>query len=195
LQIKIPPSTLSNCFKKTDFSQAEKQRIILNGKARIKAGTTKTIALKTIKRELRRRNIIKKHFYLKNILEDPDVSKIALVALYLCEGSKRNTGSLCFGNSNSQIIALFLRLFRMCYPVDEKKFRCTVQCRADQNQENLTLFWSKITDIPLAQFYQSRVDKRSIGLPTKKVDYKGVCRIDYFSSAIYNELKIIGEML
>lgn len=115
--------------------------------------------------------------------------------LYLCEGSKRNGGSLCFGNSDPTIIRLFLRLFRICYPVDEGKFRCTVQCRADQDLKQLPLFWSKVTQIPLNQFYRSRVDQRTIGLPTKKVDYKGVCRIDYFSAAIYNELRVVGGLL
>ena len=117
-----------------------------------------------------------------------------MVILYLCEGSKHNKASPCFGNSNPDIIRLFLKLLRACYPIDERKFRCTVQCRADQDIEALMLFWSKTTLIPIEQSYRPRIDKRTIGVPTKKVDYKGVCRIDYLSTAVYNEVQIIGGL-
>jgi hypothetical protein len=43
-----------------------------------------------------------------------------------------------------------------------------VQCRADQNSEALISFWSTTTLIPQNQFYRLRIDKRIIGMPTKK---------------------------
>lgn len=89
------------------------------------------------------------------------------------------------------MIGLFLKLLRQCYEIDEKKFRFTLQCRADQNVKKLEDYWSKVTRIPLSQCFKVQIDPRTIGKPSKKKDYKGVCRIDYFSAHIDTELKII----
>ncbi|HLD21589.1 MAG TPA: hypothetical protein VJB65_01705 [Patescibacteria group bacterium] len=123
------------------------------------------------------------------MLKEEIHAKIALAMLYLGEGTKcQGRCTITFGNSNPIIIRLFLALLRKCYPIDESKFRCTIQCRADQNIENLTHYWTSVTNIPLHQFYKSRIDKRTIGKITMKPKYNGVCRIDYFSSAIYLDL-------
>jgi hypothetical protein len=122
-------------------------------------------------------------------------TKVVLTALYLGEGSKTRKGSLAFGNSDPYIISLFLNLLRKCYKIDEKKFRCTIQCRADQNIKNLEEFWTSVTKIPLVQFYKARIDPRTIGKPSKKLDYKGVCRIDCFSGEIYLELMQIPKII
>ena len=124
-----------------------------------------------------------------------DAKKLILVILYLTEGSKSKRGSLMFGNSDPLIVKAFVDLMRKCYKIDESKFRCTVQCRADQDIQELESFWFKITGIPLKQFYKARVDKRTIGQESRKKDYKGVCRIDYFSSAVDLELKYIAKVL
>ena len=115
--------------------------------------------------------------------------------LYLGEGAKSSRGSVCFGNSDPFIISLFLNLVRKCYKVDEKKFRCTVLCRADQSVGNLEKFWLKITKIPKSQFYKTRIDARTIGKPTKKLDYKGVCVINYFSADIFLDLMQIPRTI
>ena len=84
---------------------------------------------------------------------------------------------------------------RNCYNIDESKFRCTIQCRADQDIPYLEKFWLRLTKIPKKQFYGARVDPRTIGKPSLKPDYKGVCRLDYFSARIYNELLVMGKMI
>jgi len=195
LTVKVPPSTLSTWFKQLQLSHQEKDLISFHGKERIRNGSIKASATRKLAKKKRLEIIYKENLYLKEALDDNEVAKITLVMLYLCEGSKHQSASLCFGNSNPGIIHLFLQLLRQCYKIDEKKLRCTVQCRADQDTEVLISFWSRITLIPINQFYRSRIDKRSVGVPTKKPDYKGVCRIDYFSAALYNELKIVGELL
>ncbi|MDP2663986.1 MAG: hypothetical protein Q8P08_00910 [bacterium] len=133
--------------------------------------------------------------HLAGELKKRSTSKIALAMLYLGEGSKKQRGALMFGNSDPSVVRLFLNLLRYCYNIDEKKFRCTLQCRADQNIKKLEKFWSKITGIPPSQFYKARIDPRTIGKPSKKLDYKGVCRIDYFSGDVFMELKQIIEVI
>lgn len=149
---------------------------------------------------LRRAKVIKelrnRYRHLGRVMFGRDVTIIALAMLYLCEGSKQpNRASITFSNSDQMIVRMFLRLLRRAYDVDPSKFRCTVQGRADQDFEQLERHWSRVTGVPLTQFYASRIDARTHGKPSKKVDYKGVCRIDYFSAAIYQELAVIGSLL
>src|SRR5690606_29339866 len=73
------------------------------------------------------------------INKDKNIAKVALVMLYLGEGSKKGS-SLTFGNSNPDVISLFLKLLRGVYDLDSKKFRCTLQCRADQDVKKLERF-------------------------------------------------------
>ena len=141
------------------------------------------------------RSIASRNKHLAKILKNQDVAKIALAMLYLSEGSKYQRGSLMFGNTDPFVISLYMHLIRHCYDINENKFRCTLQCRADQNIKKLEKFWSHITKIPLSQFYKARIDPRTIGKPSKKLNYKGVCRIDYFSSKLSIEIKQIPNII
>lgn len=191
----IPKSTLSEWFKNISLSKKQQQRIdrcVLNN---IHKGHLMALIANKEKRKQYLKSVEQRVKHLKNLVANKDIAKIIVAMLYLGEGSKTQRGSLMLGNSNPKIIDLFLRLLRNCYNIDENKFRCTLQCRADQNIEALEKFWSKTTNIPLSQFYKARVDPRTIGKKSKKIDYKGVCRIDYFSADIFNEIIKIIEVV
>ena len=89
----------------------------------------------------------------------------------------------------------FLHLLRFCYNIDEQKLRCTVQCRADQNIEELESFWMRITGVSKELFSKAQIDPRTVGKPTKKAHYKGVCRIQYYSADISLELRAITKVM
>jgi len=186
----IPKSTFSYWFRNIILSPGSAERIAAISSSNLKRGRKIALANKLKAREVRAKNIhiVNQPLY-KLFFKDSSVRKIALAILYLAEGSKTNRASIMFGNSNPSTVKLFVSLLRSCFDIDESKFRATVQCRADQDANELQKFWSKITGIPTKQFYNARVDKRSIGKPTKKLNYKGVCRIDYFSANIDFELK------
>lgn len=194
LKITIPKSTLSCWCKNFPLSKNQQARLKALTAQGIKRGRATALVVNKTKRENYIKEVNRRVCHLSKKLEDKNVAKIALAMLYLGEGSKKG-GAMMFGNSNPTVIQLFLKLLRFCYNIDEHKFRCTVQCRADQDIRNLEIFWSKITSIPLDLFYKPQVDKRTTGLITKKVDYKGVCRIDYFSGDIFVELMQIVEVL
>ena len=158
--------------------------------ARIRA-----IQTKKIKRIQYLESINKRIEHLPKLLHNKDTAKIVVAALYLGEGAKTKGGHVMLGNSDPAIIDLFLKLLRSSYSLDEKKFRCTLQCRADQNTRELERFWSKTTNISLTQFYKARIDPRTIGKPSRKPDYKGVCRIDYLSVGLAYELTILGQAI
>lgn len=195
LKKDISKSTLSYWCKDIILSKEHQIRIQNNIKNNINKAREKALLVNKLKRENYIESINNRVKHLKPLIKNKDIAKIALGMLYLGEGSKQTSGSLTFCNSDPKIIQLFLNLFRQCYVIDENKFRCTVQCRADQNIIKLERFWSKITKISLKQFYKARIDSRTIGKISKNKDYKGVCRIDYFSGDLFLELiKIIENI-
>lgn len=195
IEQKIPKSTLSDWCSKIYLTNKQKkiinERVIKNCEKGIKIA----LVINKKKRKQYLKSIINRNKHLVLLLENKDTAKIALAMLYLGEGAKTKRGSLMFGNSNPYIISLFLHLLRFCYNIDEKKFRCTIQCRADQKITKLEKFWTKITKIPLSQFYKARVDIRTIGKISKNINYKGVCRIDYFSADTFLDLMQIPKTI
>lgn len=127
---------------------------------------------------------------------DKNIAKIALSMLCLGEASKSTSRhSFSLGNSDPRIITLFIKLLDKCFPINYQKIRCTVQCRADQNPSLLTNFWSKHTGIPASQFYKPQIDKRTIGKPTKKLNYKGVLNVYYSDKKIQLELESLANLI
>ncbi|MFA5926198.1 MAG: hypothetical protein WC831_04670 [Parcubacteria group bacterium] len=196
LKVDVPKSTLS-CWCRSIFLPSGYRRKVRKYNL-INLEKARKIALLVRKKKryaylelLKNRNV-----HLSKLIQNRNIAKIALASLYLGEGQGNiKRGSLMFGNSNPLIIKLFLNLLRRCYDIDEKKFRCTLQCRADQNVKKLEIFWSHATGISAGQFYKAQIDPRTKGKPSKKLDYKGVCRIDYFSAEILIELLQIPEII
>lgn len=192
---KIPKSTLSYWCAPYPLSTQHQKRVQKIVQLNLAKARKRALSLQHERREKYYADLYLKNQNLYVLLRQNKVGKLVLATLYLAEGGKTKHGSLMFGNSDPEIIVLFLKLLRQCFPIDENKFRCTIQCRADQNTRELQTFWSSITKVPLTQFYSPRIDPRTIGRTSRKKDYKGVCRIDYFSARIYHELKIIGKIL
>ncbi len=193
--VDLPKSTLSDWCSNILLSSKQRQRLECLSKRGMGKGRAIALAVNKRKREGYIQSVRDRVSHLLIKLKDRNVSKIALAMLYLGEGSKTERGSLMFGNSDPLTIRLFLNLLRYCYDIDESKFRCTLQCRADQNIEELEKFWARITKISPSQFYKARIDPRTIGRPSKKLNYKGVCRIDYFSGDLFMELKQIMSII
>lgn len=190
----IPKSTLSVWFENIILSEAQKTELKKRITDNINKSRKLALATNRKKRERYLKEVTDRIWHLRKFTDDKNIAKIVAAVLYMGEGKKSNC-SVVFGNSDPKIISLFLRLLRQCYDIDENKFRCTLQCRADQDIKMLEKFWSKTTGIPLKKFYKAQIDSRTIGKPSKKSDYKGVCRIDYFSADIFNELMKIAEII
>jgi hypothetical protein len=195
LNNKIPKGTLSYWCNNIKLTSKQKKRISKIILSNVEKSRGKALLANKIKREQYLKSVYNRNQHLAMALKNKDITKIVLSTLYLGEGSKAQRGSLMFGNSDPFIISLFLYTLRYSYDIDETKFRCTLQCRADQNIKKLEEFWTNITKIPPSQFYKARIDPRTIGKPSKKRDYKGVCRIDYFSAEIFTELKQIANII
>ena len=171
LGLSVPKSSLSFYCKgvgvPADYQSKIKRLNIENlNKARVLA--------KRQQQEARNRylkSLYSTNQHLRNKIDVPDTAKLLLASLYLAEGGKTQRGSLVFGNSDPKIIKLFLFLLRKAYTIDDRKFRCTVQCRADQDTERLKNFWSKTLGIPVKQFYNSYTHLNTKGSYKKKSQY------------------------
>ena len=195
LGVQIPKPTLVHWFKGIELTQTQRAKIVSKNLQHLYTARARSVEARSKRRIEHFGKLEQKYLPLASLLSNPSVAHIMLGCLYLAEGTKSSSGQLTFGNSNPRIIALFLKLLRASYVLDESKFRCTLQARADQDILGLEKFWQKLTGIPKHQFYKARIDPRSIGKATLKRDYKGVCRIDYFSAELFNEITSIGNVL
>lgn len=192
----IPKSTLSDWCKNIYLNSKQKETIDKKVIENCRKGMEVAWIINKERRKKYLESIVYRNRQLSSALKNKNTAKIALSMLYLGEGSKNlNRGSLRFGNSDPFVIDLFLNLMNKCYKIDKKKFRCTILCRADQDIKNLKKFWLKATKIPISQFYKTRIDPRTIGKPSKNLDYKGVCVIDYFSADLFLDLMQIPKTI
>jgi len=198
LGVTIPKSTLTVWFSGLHITLSSQKRLDRVVTAKLKKAHRAALAANKKNRQKYWDRLENKILHLPKYLKGKDgvdIAKIILAVLYLGEGAKGKNRSFMLGNSDPKVIRLYIELLRKCYPIDESKFRCTLQCRADQDISGLENFWSKVTSIPLNKFYKAKVDPRTIGKKSKKPGYKGVCRIDYFSADIYNEIEKIIEVV
>jgi hypothetical protein len=194
LSCHIPQSTLSNWCSAISLSIDQSMR--LRGKMVGSEYGRATSRLRAISiRKRRRLAVILEQAYLLAFLSQHECARLVLLALYLGEGAKREQGTVNFTNSNPGIIRLFLHLFRFCYVTDLSKFRITIHGRADQDVHLLERFWSDVIDMPDVRFYKTRIDPRTQGIPTRKPNYMGVCRIEYIDARIQFELVNVGSWI
>lgn len=193
LRVDLSKATMATWCKGIVLTKMQRDRIDKMSKDRLERLRPKALETNRLKREQYLNSVRLRVVDLPRELDDIKTAKITLAMLYLSKGGKNRAGSLMFGNSDPFIIQLFLKLLRQCYDVREDKLRCKVQMRADMDSSELEEFWSKVTNIPASRFYKTWIDKRTIGKPSKKKNYKGVCRLEYFSADVYNELTLLNE--
>lgn len=196
LKISVPKSTLSYWCRSSPLPDGYNIKVREYNLSNLEKARKVALLIQKKKREDYLESLKNRNAHLAQLIRDPDIAKIALAVLYLGEGRKNiKRSSLMFGNSDPNIVKFFLDLLRFCYNIDERKFRCTVQCRADQKTKELENFWQGITRIPSSQFYKARIDPRTAGKISKKPEYRGVCRIDYFSAELLIEILQISEII
>jgi hypothetical protein len=129
----------------------------------------------------------KPKFVLKNELSHKEkFLKIAGVMLYCCEGSFKGNG-IDFANSDPRIIVLFLKFLRKICGISEKRLSVYLYAFANQNIDNIKLFWSKKTNIPLAQFTRPYI-RRVHNNNNEKMKY-GLIKIRYYDKKLLKVLE------
>lgn len=195
LKTNIPKSTLSGWLKYTPTPPFYQGKIAILTRKNLKQARKLALTKNKELLEQRLNELSIKNTHLISRI-DRSIAILLLATLYWCEGAKYPShNGIRFGSSDPEMIRLFIVLLRCCYKLDENKFRLTIQCRADQGTKGLILFWQDITSIPPAMTYKPQIDRRSIGIPTQKKSYKGVCVIEYLDTDIQCELQFLGRFL
>lgn len=194
---RIPKSTLSYLCRGVTLPKSYDKKIKALNHRNLNKGRLIALEINKIKREEKLNKIRKKNQSVTKSIFIKDTAKIALSMLCLGEASKYRSQSRRFslGNSDPRIIILFLKLLKYCFSFNLEKVRCTVQCRADQDTEELENYWRNITRIPKRLFYKPLIDPRTKGKPTIKKEYKGVLRVDYFDTHVQLELENLADLL
>lgn len=196
LGIKLPKSTMAEWCRGVKLPDSYWNKLDkINKYNYIKARKAAWLASKQ-KRERFLNELLKNNEILKNKIGDKDILKIILAILYLGEGAKwKGHHGLMLGSSEPDIINLYIRLLDICYGIKVNQLKCRISYRADQNLRILKKFWSKVTGIPLINFYKSKPDPRTIGKPTKNKGYKGVCVVTCGGTHIQLELEAIPKII
>lgn len=193
--ISIPKSTLSFICSKAVLSAQNRNKISRINRENLKRAQELAVRANKIKRRALLEGMEKKNKAILYKL-DKDVAKIALAMLYLGEGSKwKSHRGLMLGSSDQNIIILYLKLLKYCYKIGKERLSCRVMYRADQNIDKLENFWSEITGIPRTRFYKTKPDSRTIGKPTKNMDYKGVCVVSCGGTDVQLELENLARQI
>ncbi|MEK7092686.1 MAG: hypothetical protein AAB907_03605 [Patescibacteria group bacterium] len=196
LNLRVAKSTLSEWSKRVILPKDYLQKISKLNKNNLKKARIIALNSNRIKREHFLNSLDQINLPLSSMVDNIFIAKIALAMLCIGEASKSGSRtSFYLGNSDPRIVILFLALLKKCFDFKSEKVRCTVQCRADQNTEELERFWSEIVKIPRKQFYKSRIDPRTVGKPTKKIHYKGVLRVEYFDTKVRLELESLANLV
>lgn len=116
---------------------------------------------------------------------------IAGIALYAGEGGKR---TMEFANSNSKIIRFMMDWFRRFCNVPERKFRGVIWIHDNLDPEKAKVFWSKLTKIPVSQFYKPYIatNKKDSNKIRKNIHTNGVFSVKVFDTKTHR--KILGWM-
>lgn len=115
-------------------------------------------------------------------------SKLLCALLFWAEGEK-SQHYVTFINSDPSMIITFLSLLRKSFKIDENKLRALVHIHEYHNDLEIKKLWSRITKIPLSQFYKS-YSKPHTGKNTRE-GYKGSISIRYYDYRIALELHAI----
>lgn len=196
LGIRLPKSTISDWCSNVPLPSWYTEKILKINNKNFNKAQKMAWASNKIKRERLLKNLLDNIEHLKHRIKDRDILKMLLAMLYLGEGSKwKYHSGLMLGSSDPEIINLYIKLLNICYDISTEKLHCRVSYRADQNIKRLEKYWSKITSIPLKNFYKTIPDPRTVGKPTKNKDYKGVCVITCAGTHIQLELEAIPKLV
>lgn len=195
LNLSVSKSTLSYWCSTVAMPDSYQEKVKSLNVSNLEKARKFALKANKIKRGKYLSAIDKKNDKLSQLIANHEIAKVALAMLCLGEASKYGKSSFALGSSDPKIIVIFLQLLKMRTDFNSSKIRCTVQCRADQNVEELEKYWMEITNISADLFYKAQIDPRTVGKPTKKANYKGVLRVNYLDANVQLELESLAFLI
>lgn len=196
LGTKISKSSLNHICKDIVLNEKQTARINQITKDNLAAGRKKALIANKLIFDRKLATYRKDNQHLWKFMKDRRAQLIALAMLYLGEGGKwKSHRGLSLGSSDPVILEIYINLLESCFGITKDKMRGRIQYRADQDYGKIITHWSKVTGINKRNFYPGYVDKRTIGKPTLKPNYRGVCVITCGGTAVQLELEQIVDII
>lgn len=191
-QLNVARSTLNGWLKNIILTPNQQQQLLIQWRDGLRRGRIQA-AKSHIK--IKQDKIRISHIDAKKFLDSINLSKpkleLFLAGLYLGDGFKIDN-RLGLGNSNPNIVLLFLTLLRKLYFIDETRIRAAIFGRHDQNPETLIKYWSSLLNILPNQFHKTQLDIRTKNI-VSNIDYHGVCAVEYHDTNIQRRILAIGH--
>ena len=170
-ETSVSKSTLSIWLREIELTKEQKSKLLNRAEMAMYKAAKRKVA-----NRIRRTNIIIEK--AKKEVSGYKAHPLFLIgiSLYWAEGAKSQNESVKFSNSDEKMINLMMQWFRQICKVPEKKFRVHVHMHSLHCRKDILKYWSKVTHIPLSQFYKPYVKKTSLG-QRKNILYNGTCSI------------------
>lgn len=183
-QLSVSKSTLSLWLRDIELTEKQKS-LLLKGRQKSRYAGAKAKQRQRIERT--KQIIEESKREVKRFWNDPLF--LAGLMLYWAEGDKSdNTENVKFSNSDPSLIQLIMRWFREICKVPEKKFRITIHIHELHCRSRTERYWSKITNIPLSQFYKTQIKQTSLR-QRRNILYDGTCAVSVSNRDLFRRIK------
>ncbi len=162
-ELGISKSTLSGWLKDLPLSDKRISELQSNSQIRIE----KNRITKQSKKDARRKLVYEK--VAADIKNSKDPEFIAGFYLYWGEGTKTAEYSVALTNTDPAIIKCFVDWLNK-FGIKPGSLKIKLHLYTDQNEADLKNYWSKITEIPMSNYYKSYEKLAS----SKSKSYKGM---------------------
>lgn len=177
-ELGISKSTLSSWLRNLPLSE-ERLCELRNNEVQIE----KTRETKRKKKIARRQKVYNQ--VCKDIKKSKNKDFLAGFYLYWGEGTKTAEYTISLTNSDPSIIRCFVEWVGLL-GVHKKQLKLKLHTYEDQNEAELKQFWSRVTGIPVVNFYKTYFKKaRSDGKTYKGMFPYGTCVVIYSNRDTY----------
>lgn len=173
IPFSISKSTISGWCKDIELTREQKDRLdklFRDGGYKGRLLGSKTTQ---IRREKEIREIKEKAKLEISSLTESEF-KLAGAMLYWAEGAKSRYIDIT--NSDPLLIRFMVAWLRTVCKVPDEKFTASLHLHSGQDEEQIKIYWSKITGIPIEQFRKSYVKKEGSGYRKNRL-YNGTIKI------------------
>lgn len=178
-QTGVSKSTLSNWLHDMPLTSERIKELRDFSEVRIE----KTREAKRKKKESRRKEVFDD--VSKHIKNSRDPFFVAGFYLYWGEGTKTAEYSVSFTNSDPSMVRCFVKWLKLL-DINEEKLKAKLHLYSDQDEHELTKFWSNVSGIPTTRFNKTYRKKSMSHRKTYKGMFPyGTCVVMYHNRDIY----------
>lgn len=183
--INVSKSTLSLWLRDVPLSEKNYNRIFVTLRQKNANRLAKANQQKRI--QITKQIIVESIDEFKTMMDNPLF--LPGLMLYWAEGDKTETNEVVkLSNSDPAMIKFMMKWFREICKVPENKFRIALHIHTLHCRKNITKYWSKLTNIPLKQFYKTQVKPTSLKHRRNPL-YDGTCSVVIYERNLFRKIK------